>query len=411
MTADLPDGYGTLAQPPADGSPAGGPAPSGPGEPPRPTRHRRRVRTAAVTAAAGLAAAGAGGWWLFAQAGGADPQAAPAAAGPAALAAVTRQNLVETRQVDGALGYGAEHQAASGTPGMVTWLPAEGATVSRGKPLYRIDDEPVVLLYGALPLYRNLAAAAEGPDVQVLEANLAALGYTGFTVDDSYTAETADAVRAWQADLGLAETGTVPAARVVVSPGAVRVGDATADVGARTAPGQPVLSYTGTARVVDVDLEVDDLRLARKGAKVTVVLPDGPRLRGTVASVGTVAQAAGTQPGGGTAGGGAASGAGSGGGAGSPTVEVTVTLDDPKKAGTLDQAPVDVEFVSAERKGVLTVAVAALLALREGGYGVEVVDGDGSRVVAVQVGMFASGRVEVTGAGIAAGTKVGVPPA
>ena len=51
----------------------------------------------------------------------------------------------------------------------------------------------------------------------------------------------------------------------------------------------------------------------------------------------------------------------------------------------------------AERKDVLTVPVAALVVLREGGYGVEVVDGGTSRYVAVKTGLFADGRVEVTG--------------
>jgi len=65
--------------------------------------------------------------------------------------------------------------------------------------------------------------------------------------------------------------------------------------------------------------------------------------------------------------------------------------------------------VSDSRKGVLAVPVAALLALREGGYGVAIVDGDGRRVVKVETGMFADGLVEVTGDGLAEGTKVEVP--
>jgi hypothetical protein len=56
---------------------------------------------------------------------------------------------------------------------------------------------------------------------------------------------------------------------------------------------------------------------------------------------------------------------------------------------------------------VLAVPVTALLALAGGGYGVEIVTGPGTdRLVGVQTGIFAGGRVAITGPGIAAGTRV-----
>jgi membrane fusion protein, multidrug efflux system len=71
--------------------------------------------------------------------------------------------------------------------------------------------------------------------------------------------------------------------------------------------------------------------------------------------------------------------------------------------------PVRVRLVAAERRGVLAVPVAALVALAEGGFGVEVVAGDNRRYVAVQTGLFADGRAEVTGAGLRPGVLVVVP--
>lgn len=57
--------------------------------------------------------------------------------------------------------------------------------------------------------------------------------------------------------------------------------------------------------------------------------------------------------------------------------------------------------------GVLAVPVTALLALAGGGYGVDVVTGPGrDRLVGVTTGVFAGGRVQVSGPGIAAGTRV-----
>jgi hypothetical protein len=70
---------------------------------------------------------------------------------------------------------------------------------------------------------------------------------------------------------------------------------------------------------------------------------------------------------------------------------------------------VDVAFTASQRENVLTVPVAALLALAEGGYGLEVVEGSTSRITAVQTGLFADGQVEVTGQGLDEGTTVGMP--
>jgi multidrug efflux pump subunit AcrA (membrane-fusion protein) len=90
-------------------------------------------------------------------------------------------------------------------------------------------------------------------------------------------------------------------------------------------------------------------------------------------------------------------------------IEVIISVSQPAALAGLDSASVEVDFTASERKDVLTVPVAALLALAEGGYGVEVVSGSTSRVVAVETGLFADGRVEVTGGDLAEGMTVGMP--
>jgi membrane fusion protein, multidrug efflux system len=317
---------------------------------------------------------------------------------PPATAPVTRQTLLDTRDEPGTLGYGDAHPVDSVPAGTLTWIAAAGATVTRGHPLLAVDARPVVLLYGWLPMYRTLSTGSQGDDVRELEQNLAALGYGGFTVDGDYTWATAYAVDVWQRDLGVPQTGTVAPDAVLVAAGAVRVTDPLA-AGARVRAGRPVLSYTGTTRVVTVDLPVADQRLARAGDTVTVALPGGTAT-GTVRSVGTAAALPSAAPG------------------ATPdpsqaTVPVTVTLATTGAgtgpAGGLDGAPVTVTFTAARHAGVLTVPVAALLALAEGGYGVQVVRDGRATVVAVHTGLFAAGRVEVSAPGLTAGTRVGVP--
>jgi peptidoglycan hydrolase-like protein with peptidoglycan-binding domain len=348
----------------------------------------RRARLAVVAAlTVGAAAATA------AVAGLPDAEGSGATAGamPPATAQVRRGTLVDTQTHNGDLGYGETTALAARQNGTLTSVAAAGSTVRRGRPLYRVDDDPVVLLYGTLPAYRRLSAGVTGADVKQFEKNLWALGYRGFTVDRTYSSATAAAVRDWQDDLGRSETGRVDPEWIVYAPGAVRIDSRTAAAGDLVQPGAEVLSTTGTARLATVDLEVADQRLARTGAAVRVTLPDGSDVAAKITAAETVVVPAEGQ------------------GEDTTKVEVTVAFPAGKSPKGLDQASVDVEFTAAERKDVLTVPVAALLALAEGGYGVEVVDGASTRIVAVRTGLFASGQVEVSGGGLAEGTVVGVP--
>jgi hypothetical protein len=316
-----------------------------------------------------------------------EPAAGQPAANPALLPAtaqVTRTTLVETRTESGTLRYGDPVPVRARATGTLTWIAAEGATVTRGEPLFKIDERPVVALYGAVPMYRTVSYRVEGADVWQLQENLVELGYAEFAMDGSYTQATTAAVLTWQADLGLDRTGIVEPAQVVFTPGPVRIAEPIAQVGDLLGSDAPlILNYTSSTRIVSVALHVVDQALAVVGSAVTVTLPDERTVEGIMAEVGTVVT--------------------------EEEFEVTVTIADQAALGTLEAAPVEVDFVSATRADVLTVPVAALLALAEGGYGVEIVEGNTTRIVPVKTGMFADGRVEVSGAAIAEGMRVGVP--
>jgi len=90
-------------------------------------------------------------------------------AAPPKTTKVTRQTLVDTKTEDGKLGHGTTSTVSGRLGGTLTELPAVGATVQRGQSLYRVDNTPVVLLYGGLPAYRNLAPGVEGADVRQFE--------------------------------------------------------------------------------------------------------------------------------------------------------------------------------------------------------------------------------------------------
>lgn len=299
---------------------------------------------------------------------------------PVATATVTRETLVDTVTVNGKLAYGPPSPAESRLEGTITALAPIGTTVQRGRELFRIDDTPVVLFYGAVPAYRALAVDQQGRDVRQFEANLKALGYNGFTVDDHFTAQTATVVRRWQKDLGVPETGTVELGRVFYAAGPIRIAEHKLAAG-QVANGA-VLTFTGTTRLVTAQIPVRNEDLAKVSTKVAVELADGKQIPGTIQSVRTPTEATGQEP----------------------MLEAVVSIAPTDSA----DGQVKVRLTAERKENVLAVPVGALLALAEGGYGLQLLDGDQPRIVAVTTGLFADGKVEVSGAEISEGQTVGM---
>ncbi|MGW2199100.1 CBS domain-containing protein [Streptosporangium sp. NPDC001682] len=145
--------------------------------------------------------------------------ATPVRAQVADTAVITRQDLLDTKTVTGALTYSGQRRLTTGAAGTVTSVPAEGSVVRRGRSLLKVDRRPVTLMYGTLPLYRPLRrGVSDGPDVRQLERNLRALGYgKDLTVDDHFSYATYLAVREWQQDPYKATAGELATGLVWVS--------------------------------------------------------------------------------------------------------------------------------------------------------------------------------------------------
>ncbi|MEV7525107.1 peptidoglycan-binding protein [Streptomyces sp. NPDC091371] len=326
---------------------------------------------------------------------------------PPATAAVQRGDLSAGLQVEGTLGYARERKLNAGGPGVLTWVAGEGTAVERDGKLYEVNGRAVRLMYGAVPMYRPLKAGDKGEDVRQLKRNLQALGYgTGLDPEDPvFTAGTATAVKRWQKAHKTAETGEVAKEDVAFASGPQRVRRNDAAVGDEPGPGKPVLTVTGTERIVRFQLEAAKAAAAKTGEPVTVRLPGGATATGKIDSVGgTAGPGDGSEGGGGGGGGG-----GAGGGDKKAKVEVSVTFDKPSEISAPDQSPLSVGLTGETRKGVLSVPVGALLALAGGGFGVQVVEDGKAREVKVELGMFGNGRVEVTGGALAEGMQVGIP--
>lgn len=234
-----------------------------------------------------------------------------------------------------------------------------------------------------------LSSARDNADIELLRENLLAL---------SFEDPQAKTVRHWQAAAGRSATGLIEPGQIVVSDGPVRVAEHMVDVGDIVFGGRDgqsgfapsnnssdlIMRYTGTDRNVTVPLEISDHAYARVGNEVVVTLPTGLGVSGVIADVSSVFDAQGL-------------------------ADAVIEIPEQAMLGTLETASVEVEFIIGRVDNVLAVPVAALLALSEGGFAIEIVDGDASCLVPVTTGLFARGSVEIDGADIAEGMLVRIP--
>src|SRR5436190_1226987 len=197
---------------------------SGGGLPPR--RRRRRwviVAVVLVLIAAGAVVVVRG---VFVHGGGRSGSGENGSA--TSLATVEHRSLSVRTQFNGTLGYAGSYTVLAQAQGTVTWLPKVGRVIHDGQVLYRVDQAPVVLLYGSIPAYRPLAeGATPAADVAQLNHDLVALGYVDRSDVDSAWNEFNWATRAGveklQARFGVDQTGELSLGDVAFLPTAARV--------------------------------------------------------------------------------------------------------------------------------------------------------------------------------------------
>lgn len=363
-------------------------------------RSRTRELAAAAVAVAVIATAG------VAALSGGNGTSSAAEDAPANTVRVEQGKLSDMVSQDGTLTYRGRYSAINQASGTYTGLPDVGDKVGCGDVLYRVDDNPVLLLCGTIPAYRDLRVGRAGKDVRQLNRNLHELGYdagAGVAVDPGegqFTAGTEAALEELQDEKGLDVTGALDAGDAVFLPQPARIAQVTGLLGGPAQPGAEVAQATSDTLEVQVSLEAAQQGEVKVGDRARIALPGNESVTGTVDRVGRVARAPANQ------GGNPADAAPA-----EAVIPVYIELDRPELARGLDEAPVQVEITTRGVKSALSVPVLALLGRSGGGYAVEVVREDGQReLVAVGLGLFdtAEGRVQVEG-DLREGDEVVVP--
>ena len=322
----------------------------------------------------------------------------PAAAARALAANTVKVELGELSAMvsqDGTLTYrarsdGSPYPVINQARGVYTSVPDNGDKVDCGGVLYRVDDNPVVLLCGTVPAYRGLHMGVKGRDVRQLNRNLHQLGYDADAhvridpSDNDFTSKTEKALKMLQHNKGLRVTGALGIGDAVFLSEPVRMAKVTAELGGSARPGAPVLKATSELLHVQVNLDPSQQGEVKKGDRAQITLPGNTPVTGRVEGFGRVAQTP----------------AGQGSTAADATIPTFISLDDPAKARGLDQAPVQVDITTKGVDSALSVPVTALVGKSGGGFAVEVVRaGERRELVAVKLGLFdtADGRVQVEG--------------
>jgi peptidoglycan hydrolase-like protein with peptidoglycan-binding domain len=322
---------------------------------------------------------------------------------PANTVTVEKGELSSMVSLDGTLTYrarsdGSPYSAINQARGIYTGLPDGGDKVDCGDVFYRVDDDPVLLLCGTVPAYRDLDIGDAGNDVRQLNRNLHELGYDADADidpdDNDFTWQTEEALKKLQHQKGFDATGALDIDDAVFLPKSARIAKVTGQLGGFARPGGQVAQATSDTLEVQVDLDASQQGVVKEGDLAQITLPGNKSVKGKVDRLGSVAESAGQND-----------------NAGDATIPAYITLNKPEEARGLDRAPVQVDITTKGVESALSVPVTAIVGKSGGGFAVEVVrDGGRRELVAVELGLFdtADGRVEVVG-DLREGDRVVVP--
>lgn len=399
---------------------------------------------AALSLLVGVALGAAGVWYLDQLDNDSDETVSSVEVATTTAVAQAR-DLVSYEEWSGTLSSGTTATVSASSRGTLTRTIDVGDTIELGDAVAEVDGLPVIALYGTVPQFRELELNADdGADIRQLEENLVALGYDPdgtVTVDENYTVNTGLMVQRWELDLGFDEPDTIVSVGQIafiegpsevlsrvptgsqMSPGLalmttillaestyVTVPENTNDVEALVAGG---LSIDDDAEIVDtvLDLEgaveagrpvyrteraqerielavsVDETDTFPIGQAVEIELPDSQLILAEVTDVSDVARAIQS---------------------GQDTVTVVdITIQPLDELDTsFSSGPVTIRVEDDAVLGATMVPVRALVALAEGGHSIDV---EGRGLVAVELGAFDDGWVEITNGAINPGETVVVP--
>lgn len=210
------------------------------------------------------------------------------------LVDVRRGDLSTTHEFAASVDFGEPRTLHTEASGTITSDRSAGQVVGHGEELARIDEQPIFLGAGAMPLYRELFKVdthqkdengdrlelMSGADVSQLQTFLVAQGFDAkgrLEIDGAFGGITEGAVEAWQKSVGHSPTGRVDTTQLVFSPQPVRF-----SVALQSGDRFEGLQVANSEAQVLVDTSNRDRGALRVGESVRVELVDGVSFDGLI---------------------------------------------------------------------------------------------------------------------------------
>lgn len=176
------------------------------------------------------------------------------------------------------------------TTGVVTAVHVDDD--DRVEPLQHVMDvngDPVFALVGDTPFYRPVTTRSDdGDDIRTIEDNLVDAGYDVGERDGSADRDLADALKQWQEDEDLRETGAFDPSLFIWFPAGHTIDDMFADIGDIVGVEQPIAEVVKAGSIVALArIEQNDVITLEPGLDVALDLDGIPEidLTGSVAKI------------------------------------------------------------------------------------------------------------------------------
>ena len=289
------------------------------------------------------------------------------------------------------------------------------ASVAAGEELI-VGSSGVILMFGATPAKRGFKSGiSSGVDIKQLEQNLILMGHGAsltLGADTQFDQATIDAIELMQEDLQMNVTGHLPFGSIVFLPGPILVESlgTSLDVGTSVQKGQSIMTVvvveqpdevtksdaigeanSQTTQRIITTIDVEDRDLISLEDQVQIELPDGTTANAWIESIGSIAVIPeGPQ-------------------ASDPYFDVAIRLTNNAGFHEWTGSRVTVLITKELVIDTLAVEVTALLALLDGGYAIEIMDGSNKYLIPVELGIYSDGWVQISGEGLREGLEVVVP--